>query len=124
MLPYKRAERVGELIHREICRILLEQVKDPRINALTVTRIELSKDLQVAKVFVSLIGDDRQKTAAMRGLESAKKYIRRELGQNLELRYTPELIFRYDESLAYSQHMQEVIEQLKQQSPPDDKNQD
>ena len=112
------------MIHREICRILLEQVKDPRINALTVTRIELSKDLQVAKVFVSLIGDDRQKIAAMRGLESAKKFIRRELGRNLELRYTPELIFRYDESLAYSQHMQEVIEQLKHQPPPDDKDQD
>jgi len=124
MLPYKRADRVGELVHREICQILREQVKDPRVNALTVIKIELSHDLQVAKVFVSLIGDDKQKKLAVRGLESAKKFIRRELGRSLELRYTPELIFRYDESLAHAQHIHELIEQLKQQSPPDDHQED
>ncbi len=110
---YKRARRVGELIHQEICRILLRQIGDPRLKQLTITRIKLSDDLRCAKVYVSLLGDEDQISQAMQGLDKAKRFIRGELGRNLKLRYIPELTFENDESIAYGFHINEVLCELK-----------
>jgi ribosome-binding factor A len=110
---YKRAERVGELIHHELCRILLRQVSDPRLKKVTVTRIKLSNDLRCAKIYVSVMEDEEQVSQTMQGLNKAKRFIRRALGRHLELRYTPELIFRRDDSIAYGMHIDQVLQELK-----------
>jgi ribosome-binding factor A len=110
----KRAERVGELIHHEICRILLHEVHDPRLTGLTITEIKLSNDLCCAKIYVSSLEDDEQATHTMASLNKAKRFIRGELGRNLKLRYTPELIFIRDESIAHGIHISQVLDELKQ----------
>lgn len=110
---YRRADRVAELIHQEMCRILLRQIGDPRLRQVTITRIRLSADLRCAKIYVSMLGDEEQISQTLKGLERAKRFIRGELGRNLKLRYTPELIFKWDGSLADSIHISQVLEELK-----------
>jgi len=100
------------LIRHEISQIILQQVKDPRLRLLTVTRVQVSPDLRCAKVFVGILGEG-QEQAALKGLAQAKGFIRRQLGQKLELRYIPELIFRHDKSVPYSLHITQLINGLK-----------
>ncbi len=111
-LAYTRSERVAELIHREVARIILQQVNDPRLQSLTVTQVKLSPDLRVANVFVSSMGNEAQEQA-LQGLGRAHNFIRRELGHNLKLRYTPQIVFKWDDSVEYSLHITEVLTGLK-----------
>ena len=113
MLPGRRANRVGDLILREIADLLMTRVKDPRVKKTTVTGIELSKDLRYAKVFYSLIGDDQEIRAAQKGLESATGFIRREIGLRMDLKYVPDIAFKHDRSLAVGDHMEKLLQKLK-----------
>ena len=113
MLPGKRARRVGDAILREIAYLLLSKVRDPRIKGVTVTGIHLSDDLKHAKVYYSVMGDTEDINTAQAGLESAKGFIKRELGIRMELRYVPEIIFVYDPSLKWSSKIEELLEQIK-----------
>ena len=97
-----RMEKVQELMKQEISKILLQDVKDPRIGFVTVTDVHCSPDLRNARVFVSLMGSEEQMKDCWKGLKSCSGYIRRELGSRVRLRYTPELTFALDTSLAYS----------------------
>ncbi len=108
-LAYTRNERVAELIHREVARIILQQVNDPRLQSLTVTRVKLSPDLRVAQVFVSSLGNAEAQEQALQGLDRAHNFIRGELGHNLKLRRTPQIVFKWDDSVEYSLHITEVI---------------
>jgi ribosome-binding factor A len=112
MHPYKRSERLGELILTEISALLRRDIKDPRIGFVTVTRVELSDDLRHAKVFVSCLGAEADKERMLQGLASATGYIRRHLGRALHLRYTPEIVFLVDESLAYGAKIAQILRQL------------
>ncbi|MBW1779845.1 MAG: 30S ribosome-binding factor RbfA [Deltaproteobacteria bacterium] len=114
MLPGKRAVRVGDMILKEIAFLLLEKVKDPRVQGVTVTGIRLSKDLKQAKLFYSIVGDQRQRERAMAGLNSAKGFIKREIGTRMELRYVPEISFVYDPSLEDGSHMEQVFQKLRE----------
>jgi len=113
MLPGRRANRVGDLILREIADLLMTRVKDPRVKKTTVTGIELSKDLRYAKVFYSLIGDDQEIRAAQKGLESATGFIKREIGLRMDLKYMPDIVFKHDPSLAEGDHMEKLLRSLK-----------
>jgi ribosome-binding factor A len=113
MLPGRRANRVGDLILREIADLLMTRVKDPRVKKTTVTGIELSKDLRYAKVFYSLIGDDQEIRAAQKGLESATGFIKREIGLRMDLKYMPDIVFKHDPSLAEGDHMEKLLRRLK-----------
>ena len=113
MLPGRRANRVGDLILREIADLLMTRVKDPRVKKTTVTGIELSKDLRYAKVFYSLIGDDQEIRAAQKGLESATGFIKREIGFRMDLKYVPDIAFKHDRSLAVGDHMEKLLQKLK-----------
>ncbi len=112
MLAGKREQRVGEQILKELSDIILRKVKDPRLQGVTITDVGLSKDLRIATVYYSLIGDDEKKAQAQVGFESATKFIRKELGRRLHLRYTPAIRFRYDISLEYGQKMEEILSQF------------
>ncbi len=104
-----RVEKVQELIKQEISKMLLTEVKDPRIGFVTVTTVEITGDLRQAKVFVSLMGSDEQKTSSWQGLQSCLGYVRSEIGKRVRMRLTPELTWHLDTSLDYSTRIQELL---------------
>ena len=112
MHPYKRSERLGELILAEISDLITREIKDPRIGFVTFTRVEMSDDLRHAKVFVSSIGAEPEKARTLQGLSSATGYIRRQLGRALHLRYTPEISFLLDDSLEHGAKIAQILRQL------------
>ena len=108
-----RPERVGEQIHKEITRLLMHGVKDPRVALVTITGVSVTRDLRLAKVFFSVAGEDEERKNAERGLKSAAAYIRRELGQVMRLRHTPDIRFEYDGSIAYGNKIETLLRQVR-----------
>jgi len=104
-----RVEKLQELMKQEISQIILRELKDPRIGFVTVTDVEVTGDLREAKVYVSLMGSEKQVEDCWKGLESSLGYIRREIGRRIRLRFTPEIAFALDKSLDYSAHIQELL---------------
>ncbi len=109
----RRAQRVGDTILREIAYLLLTRVRDPRVKGVTLTGVHLSDDLKRAKVYYSVIGDAEAIKTAQEGLESAKGFIKREIGLRMELRYVPELTFIYDPSIKLSSRIDQLVEEKK-----------
>lgn len=109
---YKRSEKVAEAIHEEISRLLINGVKDPRVGFVTVTGVKVTDDLRHATVYFSIRGTDAERKDAETGLNSAKGFLRREVGKLLRMRYVPEIIFRYDESVAYGSHIENILKQI------------
>ena len=101
MADSRRQDRVAALIQRELSEIIQRSVKDPRVAFCTVTQAEVSPDLKYVDVKVSVIGDEAQKEKTLAGLKSAAGFLRREIGNRLTLRYSPELRFAIDESADY-----------------------
>lgn len=116
----KRSERVADLIQREISDLLMRSIKDPRIGFVTVTRVSVSDDCRSAKVYYSVMGTSEEREASLKGLESAKGFIRRELGKRVTLRYTPELFFQFDPSIEYAIHIEEVLRELRPKAAGED----
>jgi ribosome-binding factor A len=112
MASEQRAARVGELVRQEVASMLGQGVKDPRIGFVSVMHVKMSSDLRYANVYVSLMGDEKEKKSSLIGLRQASGYMRRELGKKLRLRYTPELRFFEDTTLDDAFHIEEVIKQL------------
>ena len=111
----KRSDRVADSIRKEISEMLVKTIKDPRIGFITLTRVTVSEDCRLAKVYYSVVGTPEQKRQSMEGLNSAKGYIRRELGHRMKLKYTPELVFQFDPSIEYAIHMGELIHHLQEE---------
>ena len=110
----KRAERVGDLIKREIGEIIERGLKDPRIGFVTVLATEVSPDLRHARVFFSVFGDHRAQEESRHGLESAKFFIQGEIGRRLRLKYTPELSFQFDRSVEDGLRITKLIKTLRE----------
>ncbi|MFQ5897718.1 MAG: 30S ribosome-binding factor RbfA [Candidatus Methylomirabilia bacterium] len=119
MAQGKRIERVNQLIKEEISGLLQRELKDPRIGFVTVTDVEVSKDLRTAKVYVSVLGSEEQWRSTLTALESAKGFIRNWLRQHLTLRVTPALSFRADRSLAHAANIQHLLAELKARAAAD-----
>jgi len=109
----KRLDRVNQLIKEEVSTLLQRELKDPRLGFVTVTDVETSKDLRQAKVFVSVLGDDKQWAGSMAALASARGFVRNWLRQHLDLRVTPELDFRPDHSLEHAARIQSILKQVR-----------
>lgn len=106
-----RIGRINEEVQRELSG-LIRTVKDPRVHGLvSITAVDTTPDLRYAKIYVSVL-DKSDVTEVVKGLKSAGGYLRRELGRALQLRYTPELIFVADDSIAEGAHILEIIEKL------------
>jgi ribosome-binding factor A len=112
MLAGKRAVRVGDQILKEIATLLLNRVKDPRVQRVTITGIKLSNDLKMAKVYFSVIGRKTEIERALDGLNSAKGFIKREIGLRMKLRYVPEIKFMHDPSLESGSHLDKIFEEI------------
>jgi len=108
-----RVSRVGEQIKKELSQILQQELKDPRIGFVTITSVEMSGDLQHAKVYVSVMGDEEQKKNTLAALNKAKGFIRSELGRRIALRHTPELVFKVDESIEHGQYINQLLREVK-----------
>ena len=118
-----RLMRINEEIQKELS-AMIRNLKDPRVQdtMISITRVETTPDLRYAKVYVSFLQEDRA-AEALKGLKSASGYLRRELGHALQLRYTPELQFIADDSIAYGAHILEVLrdpEKVKPVNPDND----
>jgi ribosome-binding factor A len=111
-----RASRVGEQMKKELGDIIGRKIKDPRIGFVTVTDVQVSGDLQQAKVFISVLGDEEQRQNTLKGLAKAKGFIRSEIGQRIRLRKTPEIQFEFDESIDYGNRIETLLHQLNSES--------
>ncbi|GGE65220.1 30S ribosome-binding factor RbfA [Priestia taiwanensis] len=111
-----RSNRVGEQMKKELGEIISRKIKDPRIGFVTVTDVEVSGDLQIAKVFISVLGDEEQRQNTLKGLSKAKGFIRSEIGQRIRLRKTPEILFEFDESIDYGNRIDTLLHQLRREN--------
>ncbi|WP_018704448.1 MULTISPECIES: 30S ribosome-binding factor RbfA [Sporomusaceae] len=107
-----RIDKVQEFIKQEVSQIIQKDIKDPRVGFVTVTDVEMTKDLRHAKIFLSLMGSDEQKKATWEALNRALGFMRSEIGKRIRLRCTPELSLHLDKSLDYSNHIQKLLLQL------------
>ncbi len=112
MAKQLRIEKLQELIKQEMGKMLLTDLKDPRIGFVTVTDVEMTGDLREAKIYVSVMGGSEQVKSSLEGLNSALGFIRREIGQRIRLRFTPEISFALDTSLDYGDHIQKLLLQV------------
>lgn len=108
----RRRLRVADSLQEALAEIL-RRVKDPRVGMASVTAVELSPDMRHARVRISVIGDDEARRRTMEGLESARGFIRSELGRVMRLRHVPELDFRLDKSAEYSVRVHQLLQSLK-----------
>ena len=107
-----RMVRVNEEILKEVVEIIRNEIKDPRVSSMTtVTKVDTTNDLKHCKIYVSVLGDDKQKKDAIEGLTSASGFIRKTLASNINLRYTPNLKFVLDESAEYSIRISKLIDE-------------
>ncbi|PKM41941.1 MAG: ribosome-binding factor A [Firmicutes bacterium HGW-Firmicutes-8] len=109
-----RANRVAEEIKREITKMLRDEIKDPRVGFVTVTGVEVTPDIRYAKVFISIYGDDESKVQSLKAMESAKGFVRSELGKRMRLRYTPEVSFKFDPSIEYGARIMKLLADVKE----------
>ena len=106
---FQRIDRISEEVRREVDRIIREELNDPRISGtFSITRAEVTRDLRFAKIFVSVLEDDKRDDL-LKALKSAAGYIRREVARGIVIRQSPELTFVKDENIAYGVHIAKVL---------------
>lgn len=113
----KRINRISEEVKKVVSQLLYNGIKDPRISSMTtVTRVEVTRDLSYANIYISVLGNDDEKHNTVTGLESARGFVRKEIGRTLDLRHVPEPRFHLDESIEQAIHMSELIKKINKDS--------
>lgn len=112
MLPGKRATRVGDQIFKFVAELLMIKIRDPRLKGVTLTGINLSNDLKNARIFFSVMGSEAEIKEAQSGLDSAKGFIKRQLGSGLKLRNVPDIIFDHDSTLATGNRLEQLFKKI------------
>jgi ribosome-binding factor A len=110
----RRQVQVGEEIQQIVSYLIQRELKDPRIGFVTVTQVEVTQDLKYARVFVSVMGSDEDRKATMAALHSAKGFIRHEVATRMTTRTVPELQFKLDRGLEYSDQINRLLNELKE----------
>jgi ribosome-binding factor A len=116
---YKRATRVADQIRMEVADIIMRKTKDPRVASVTVTDVEITNDLRLARVFVTTLLDAEQERDAFVGLNKASGFIRSELGRRLNLRYTPAIVFQKDVSGPRGDRLLSILDHLDEERKKD-----
>lgn len=111
-MQFKRSTQVAEALKREASDIIANHLKDPRLGFITVTGADMADDLRYARIYISILGEEEARKKSLAGLESAKGFVRRELGQRLRLKFTPEIDFRLDESVATGDRIDRLLHQI------------
>jgi ribosome-binding factor A len=113
MLPYKRSQRVSHLLKEEVSDIIMNRVKDPRLGFITVTDVEVTDDLKIARIYISILKDEeRQETLEI--LNSAKPFIRSELGRRVRMKFIPAIEFRLDTSIQYGAKIDRILKDIEE----------
>lgn len=107
-----RIQRIATLIKKEVAEMLIREVKDPRIGMVTITGVAVSKDLRIAHIYYSALGSEKQIQDSAIGLRQATKFIQREIGRRIRMRYTPAIDFQFDHSLEYGSHIDKILQNL------------
>lgn len=107
-----RVNRVAEQMKKEMSDIIEHRLKDPRVGFVTVTGVDVTGDLQDATVYISVLGDEEKKAATLEGLNKARGFIRTEIGKRIRLRKTPEIQFKFDQSIEYGSHIDHLLNDL------------
>jgi ribosome-binding factor A len=108
-----RPDRVGEAIRDELSQLLAREVRDPGVGFITLTRVKVSPDLQVARVYYTTLGDEQAQRDTAKALKRATAFLRRQLGQRIRLRRVPEIEFFYDASIAQGDRIEQILQELK-----------
>jgi ribosome-binding factor A len=108
----QRPTRLGDQIREEIAELLAREVHDPGIGFLTITRVTVTSDLQLARVYYTALGDDKARGDSARALERATPFLRRQLGRRLRLRRVPELHFHFDESIERQDRIERILQEI------------
>lgn len=112
--PRARAFRIAEQIKKEVSHLCQAELKDPRLTGfLSVTDVEVTRDLSHARVYVSIYGTEQERALTLKALDSALGFIRSEIGRRIRLRHVPELSFHLDKSIEYGAHITEILKDLK-----------
>lgn len=109
---FNRARRVGELVKRELASLIASELKDPRVGMVTITGVDVTKDLRQAKVYVACLGSEQETETSVRTLNNASGFLRRSLSQHVDLRVTPSLQFCYDSSIERGVAVSHLIDQV------------
>lgn len=115
-----RLDRVNRLMRDEISTLLQRELKDPGLGFVTVTEVDVAKDLRTARVYVSVLGSEAEWRSSLMALERARGFIRSWLTPRLRMRAIPHLTFHPDRSMAHAAHIQTVLEELRANPPPSD----
>ena len=116
----QRPERVQEALRQEISNIIHQEIRDPRLGFITITKVELTKDLRYAKVYFSVLGGAKEKALALKGLNSAKGYIKGMVADRIRLRLVPEISFRIDESIEHTEEIYDLLKKIKTTAKKDE----
>jgi len=119
-MAYKRVDRVNALLLRELQTLISEELRDPRIAFSTVTAVDTTPDLKLARVHVSVLGDDEAIDSTMEALADARLHLRHELGERTELRFVPDLAFLPDRSAARASRISELLRKAREGRLPDE----
>jgi ribosome-binding factor A len=121
MADHRRADRVAEAIREQVATFLSEGAKDPRlVGMVTITAVDVPRDLRSAKIFVSILGTDSERSATLEALESMKGHLRSRLAKSLRLRLAPEIAFKLDESVARAARIESLLAQVREKKSGDE----
>ena len=112
-MDYQRSERVAELLTEVIAEVLREEIRDPRVSAVTIIAAKVTRDLRQARIYFTISGSGNKETV-LAGLRSALGFIRLKIGKRLNLRYVPTIEFLYDESVDQAERIDKLLKQIKQ----------
>jgi ribosome-binding factor A len=124
MTGYSRADRVGGLIQEILSDLLHRDISDPRLQTATISRVAVSRDLRLARIYFAVAGGKASSEEAARGFRSAAGFIKRRLGPQLALRYMPELEFYYDESFDHGARIDQLLKTIASSSDGPDHSDD
>ncbi|MGM0395530.1 MAG: 30S ribosome-binding factor RbfA [Bacillota bacterium] len=113
----KRINRISEEVKKVVSELIQNEIKDPRISGMpSVNKVSVTKDLRFAKIYISVLGSEEDKESTIQGLQSAKGFVRTEIGRRINLRHVPEPIFELDESIEQALYMSKLIEEVNRDS--------
>jgi ribosome-binding factor A len=112
-MPVKRSLRISEQVRRELGRILLFEVKDPGVKSITISEVQTTEDLKLVIIYYTVYGDEIQRAQAEQAIDRASKFIRSEIGKCLDLRFVPEIEFRYDPIPEHTQKINELFAKIR-----------
>ena len=111
----RRSERVAEAIRRKASILIEHQLKDPRIGFITITKVTITEDLRNAIIYYSVLGEEKTKKLAQKGFTSALPFIKKQIASSLKLRYAPDIKFKIDGTLDYTEHIEGILKKIKEE---------